>query len=69
VFAGGDLRFRVLLAADTPGTRGAAAVRQIGQAIQRRVRTAEMIDQRPEGARPDIVGPYQPQASRCAARR
>ena len=51
----------VVLAADTPGTRGAAAPRQIGQALQRGARAAEMIDQRAEGARSDIVGPDQPQ--------
>jgi hypothetical protein len=45
-----------LFAADTPGPRGTAASRQIGQAIQRGARTAEMIDQRAEGARPRYYG-------------
>ena len=61
VFAGGDFGARVFFAADAAGTRRAAAPRQIGQAVQRGARAAEMIDQRPERARPDIVGTYQPQ--------
>ena len=60
--ARGEFSARFLLAADAPGTRGTAAARQIGQPLQRRARSAEMIDERMEGARPDIVAADQPQA-------
>ena len=60
-FARGKLSTRILVAADTGGTRRTAASRQIRQPLQRRSRAAEMIDQRTKGARPDIVGADQPQ--------
>jgi len=42
--------------------------RQIGQALQRVARAAEMIDQRTEGARPDVVGTDQrSQSMRCSS--
>ena len=59
--AGGEFGPRLVLAADAARTRGAAAPRQIGQPFQRGARAAEMIEQRAEGARPDIVGADQPQ--------
>ena len=44
------------LAANPPRTRCAAAPRQIGQAGQRLVRAAEMIDEGAEGARARYYG-------------
>ena len=60
--ARGELGLRLVHAADAPRSRRAAAARQIRQPLQRGTRRAEVIDQRTEGARPDIVGADQPQA-------
>jgi hypothetical protein len=60
-FAGGEFGARIVLAADTPLTCRAAASRQIGQPRQRGPRAVEMVQQRTKRARPDIVGPDQPQ--------
>ena len=61
LLARGEFGPRILLAADPPRTRRAAAPRQIGQPLQRRARIAEMIEQRTKGARTDIVAADQPQ--------
>jgi hypothetical protein len=60
--ARGELGLRLIGAADAPRPLRTATARQIGQPLERGVRVAEMIDQRPKRARPDIVGPDQPQA-------
>jgi hypothetical protein len=61
VLAGGEFGACVFFAADAHLTRRAATLRQIGQAAECRPRAAEMIDQRAEGARTDVVGTDQPQ--------
>ena len=60
--ARGELGFRLVGAADARRSLRAAAACEIRQPLQRGARRAEMIDQRPERARPDIVGADQPQA-------
>ena len=45
LFARGKFSARVVLAANPAGTCRAAAPCQVGQALQRRPRTAEMIDE------------------------
>ena len=42
-------------------TAGAAAARQAGQRGERGLRAAELVEQRPEGARPDILAANEPQ--------
>ena len=60
-FARGKLGACIFLAKNPPRTRRAAAPRKVRQPLQRRLRAAEMIDQRTKRARPDIVGTDQPQ--------
>ena len=60
LLACGDFGARFLERADA--TCRAATARQVGQVRERGARIAEMTDQRAEGARPDILGPDQPQA-------
>src|SRR5258708_6604789 len=55
-FTGRQFSARILLAADPPRTRCAAAPRQIGQPLQGRPRAAEMIDQRTKRAWPRYYG-------------
>ena len=58
---GFDLARRVGARADADRTRRSAAPRQIGQGAQRRPRAAVALEQRGEGARPDILAADQPQ--------
>ena len=58
----GEFGAGLLLAANAAVTRGAAAPCQVGQAVQCCSHAAEMGQQRTKGARPDIVGPDQPEA-------
>jgi hypothetical protein len=55
-FARREFGARIVLAADPPRPISTAAPRQIGQPLQRAPRTAEMIDQGTEGARPRYYG-------------
>lgn len=56
-----DLALGLSLRADAARPGGAAALGQIGQAIERGACTAEMIDERAKCAWSDIVGTDQPQ--------
>ncbi|MCP1844035.1 hypothetical protein ACVIHI_003046 [Bradyrhizobium sp. USDA 4524] len=54
--AGRELGGGVGLAADPPGAGGAAAAREVGQALQRVRRIAKMAEQRCKGARARYYG-------------
>jgi hypothetical protein len=57
----GELAHGIFTRANLRGTTRSAALRQRRQCFERRPRTAEMIDQRAERARPDILATDEPQ--------